>query len=127
MQNDLAMNTVERINRYLSSRPWFDFEVMHYQGYRLTIMGGIDPSAAHEVEIWFEDVFFISGPMEWKTDTSTPAVSLLSGGDAIDLNRRFQVEQGHHIFRFSAEDYPESASCLVAAREIGFKVVVDEA
>lgn len=126
MDKDLAMGTVERINRYLSSRPWFDFEVMEYKGYRLTIMGGIDPSGSHELEVWFEGVFFMNGLMEWKTDTSSLPVSLLSGEVAVAINRRFRVEKGHHIFRFAVEDYPDSFGCFIAAREIGFRLVRDE-
>jgi hypothetical protein len=96
---------------------------MSYQGNTLVVMGGIDFSAAHEVEIHFEDVFCISTPVSWDSDTASPPLQLLTGEEMVAVNRHFKVEQGHHVFRFTADDYPENFGCIICARAIQFKVI----
>lgn len=115
-----SQSVVEDINIFLQKELWFDFEVIRYHDRKLTIIGSIDPSSHHAIEIYFEDIFFVSLPMEWKTDTTKTILSILEGNDAIKLNKRFQVEIGYHIFRFAPEDYPEDFGCLIAAREISY-------
>ncbi|WAS93142.1 hypothetical protein [Nannocystis punicea] len=123
MDSDHAEQTVTRINNYLQQQLWFDFEVSEYQKGRLVVIGSIDTTVSHNVEIWFKDIAFVSLPMEWKTDTSAPPLSLIEGVEAVEISSRFQVEVGHHIFRFSPEDYAPQFGCLIGAREIGFQVV----
>jgi hypothetical protein len=118
-----AKQTIARINDYLQKQLWFDFEVLLYQQGRLVVAGSIDTTVHHNIEIWFKDIAFVSLPMNWKTDTSTPPLSLLEGESAVRTNIRFQVEHGHHIFRFSPEDYPAEFGCLIGARELGFEIV----
>ena len=114
MDEDQARQSIDDINTYLQQKPWLDFEVMEYRGDTLIVMGSLDTSAPHDIEIRFKGVFFMSLPMEWKTDTSMPPLGLVAGDDAVRLNQRFQVEQGHHIFRFVPEDYPEDFGCWCA-------------
>ena len=120
MNEEQAKQAVAEINAYLQQQLWFDFEVMEYRGYDLTVMGSLDISAPHDVEICFKEVFFVSLPMQWKTDTASPPLRLVAGAEAYELNQRFRVEHGHHIFRFTPEDYPEEFGCLVGARAISF-------
>ncbi|MCY0993947.1 hypothetical protein OV203_42810 [Nannocystis sp. ILAH1] len=123
MDSGQAKRTIDQINSYLQKQLWFDFEVLQYQPGRLVVAGSIDTTVHHNVEIWFKGIAFVSLPMEWKTDTSSPPLSLLAGEAAVRINMRFQVEQGHHIFRFSPEDYPAEFGCLIGARELGFEIV----
>ena len=119
MDTNDASEAVRQINEFLRSRPWMDFELKEYTGYRLVVMGGIDPSVGPEVEIWFEGVAFVSMPIEWRTDTSVDPFALLQGDQARMLNRRFQVEQGHHVFRFTAEGFSPESGCALAAKQVG--------
>jgi hypothetical protein len=122
MNEQQVKQAVDEINTYLQHQPWCDFEVMEYQGTTLVVMGSLDTTAPHDVEVRFEDVFFLSLPMTWKTDTAAPALAVVQGEDACRLNGRFQVEQGHHIFGFTPEGYPEGFYCLIGAREISYKL-----
>jgi hypothetical protein len=117
-----SQSIVEEINIFLQKELWFDFEVICYQDRKLTIIGSIDPSSHHNIEIYFEDIFFVSLPVEWKTDTTKTILSILAGDNAIELNKRFQVEIGYHIFRFAPEDYPEDFGCLIGARKISYSL-----
>lgn len=123
MDIEQAKQTIARLNHYLQQQLWFDFELIEYRQRRLVVIGSIDTTVHHNVEIWFKDVFFVSLPLEWKTDTSNPPLSLLEGEEAVRTNVRFQIEVAYHIFRFSPEDYPSDFGCLIGARELGFQVV----
>ena len=123
MDKKAAEQVVSEVNEYLQNRPWFDFEIMEYQGDTLVVMGGIDISTPPEIEVRFRGVYFVSLLMEWKTNTTTPPLRLIDGEAAARTNRRFRVEQGHHIFSFTPEDFPADFACLLGARDISFKVV----
>jgi len=112
---------LDEINSFLMQELWMDFEVIQYTGNELVIMGSIDISNPHDIEIIFRDVFFISMPMEWKTDTSKTVLEVVEGQPAIDLNKKFQVEQGYHIFKFIPEDYDKDFGCFIAAKGINYK------
>lgn len=113
---------VESINTFIGNQLWLDFEVLHYDKQKLTIIGSIDISNAHDIEIVFEDVFFVSLPIEWKTDTSEQSLSIIEGETEIILNKKLQVEQGYSIFAFVPEDYPEDFACYVCAKRITFNL-----
>ena len=114
---------VDEINHYIQSKPWLDFEVMEYVGETLKIKGSLDTSAPHDVEIWFHDVFFSCLLTEWRTDTASPPLSIVGGEETRSISQKFQVEQGHLIFRFQPEYYPSSFGCFIAAKEIGYRIV----
>lgn len=122
MDQDSARQTVARINSHLRGMPWCDFEIMEYHGNRLVLMGSIDPSSSHDIEVTFVDVAFLSLPTEWRTNTSEAPLSIVVGEDAVPTNRRFRVVRGTHIFRFQPEDMPDCGGCLIGARAIEFSV-----
>lgn len=117
LENDVFL-LVKDINSKLKSNLWFDFEVIKYERNEVIIGGGKSLSYPHEIKIQFTDVFFISLPMEWQTDTSKDVFVILEGKEASDINIQFQVEQGHYIFKFVPEDYSEEFGCLIGAKNI---------
>src|SRR5258708_4306012 len=124
MTADEVRTMVETIDRTVRKMPWIDFEVKHYLGNELIIMGSLDSSASRDIEIIFMDVFFVSMPIAWKTDTSKTVLTLVNGEATVVINKRFQVEQGHHIFRFMPEYYADDFYCLVAAKTITWRALI---
>jgi hypothetical protein len=118
----LIVNTVS--NR-IQQEPWFDFEVIKYNKNELVIGGGKSLSYPHELEILFKDVFFVSMPVEWRTDTSKNIFTILEGDEKYNVNKRFQVEQGYFIFKFFPEDYPNDFGCLICAKSVDVKFQVE--
>ena len=86
------------------------------------MIGSIDPSSTPNIEIILEDVFFISAPLSWQTDTSRPVISLLDS-DAKQINERFKVEQGYYIIQWMPEDYPKGATCLFGVKALAFNIL----
>ena len=114
---------IRELNEFLGSMPWCDFEVLAYRGYNLLLMGSIDTTAHHNIEIEFSEVAAVSMPFEWKTDTSRGPFSIAEGAMAFRINQAFQIEEGHHVFLFEAEDSPPDAGFFVAAKDIWFRAV----
>ena len=125
MERDEVLKVVDEINAVLQSHGWMDFEVMEYGNYRLHLQGGIDRTVAHDVDIYFEGVFHLSLPMEWQTDTSAPSLKLLGGQEAYAENIKFKVEQGHYVFRFTPEDYPNNFGCYISAKHVSYSIPTD--
>jgi hypothetical protein len=121
MEATEALAVIGRVNAFVQSQPWMDFDVVEYRHARLVVRGALSASYSPDIEIEFRDVFFMSLPMTWRTDTSTPSLSLVEGDEARELNLRFQVEQGYHIFRFVAEGDPDMP-CHVCAASIQFRI-----
>lgn len=114
-------NVLTKINEYLESQLWMDFEIIEYSRYKLRIIGSIDISSAPNIEIVFKDVFFASAVFNWKTDTSCKIISLVKGDEERKINIKFQVEQGYHLVKFQAEDYSYNFGCLFGIKEVQFK------
>jgi hypothetical protein len=116
---DILVNTVTQIDNYIRQNNWFDFHVISYDGYNLTIAGGIDLTYYHSLEIIFEDVFFFSGFFQgWHSNTQTSV--FLIPDNIIELNQKYEIEQGFNLFKFVTEDYKENV--IIAAKKISFKM-----
>jgi hypothetical protein len=46
------------IHAFIQRQMWLDFEFIKYNKNRLTIVGSIDISIDHDIEICFDDVFY---------------------------------------------------------------------
>lgn len=114
-------NVLVEINEYLETQLWMDFEIIEYSRYALKIIGSLDISFAPNIEIIFKDVFFASTIFNWKTDTSHEIVSIIEGDEARKINMEFQVEQGYHLVKFQAEDYPDDFGCIFGIKEVMFR------
>jgi hypothetical protein len=113
---------VEKVNEFIKNGLWFDFEIKQYTNDELTLYGGLSLSYP-DIEIKFKNIFFLSLPMMWKTDTQKTILSVLEGHDEKKICEMFQVEYLHYIFKFTPEDYPPKFGCLIAAKEISYKIL----
>jgi hypothetical protein len=99
METRSVKEIVDEINTFIRSKPWLDMEIRKLVGNESAVIRSIDQSNPHDLEIIFKEICLLSLPMEWKTDTSTTVFELLEGEDSRTVNKVFQVERGHHIFR----------------------------
>lgn len=114
---------VDELNTYIMKSLWMDFEMRQYSRNRLSVYGGTDLLYSHEIEIIFEDIFFVSLPIEWKTDTKSTALRILDGEEARTINIMYMVEQGFTLFSFKPEDYPKDFGCIIGAKNVSYKVI----
>lgn len=123
--SDIRAKVLE-IDAEIRKNPWMDFEVVKYDNWEFIVIGNLSqsyPNRPGQVEISFRYVYFVSMPFYWKTDTSEQVFSLIDGPDFTSINKRFQVEQGYHLFIFKPEDYDEDFGCLIGAKELSYRVL----
>ena len=117
--NEHIRNTVVKIDEHIRRELWFDFHVINFDGQKLTIAGGIDLHYYHSLELIFEDVFFVSCFFQgWHSNTGLPVFVLPELSQQIELNLKFEIEQGYQLFVFKTKDYKND--CYVAAANISF-------
>lgn len=113
------LEVVNSIDQIIRSNEWFDFHILSFDGRTLKIGGGIDLTYAHSLEILFIDVFFIHGFFEtWHSETKEKVLIMPDKDLNLELNLKFEIEQGYQIFIFRTEDYENDV--YIAAKEIQF-------
>lgn len=123
MNRNEIESIVEKINSYLSSELWMDFEVTQYTNYKLLITGSIDPSSSNaDIEIEFQEVCYASLLFDWKTNTSIQVLELVSDYEAEEIYSKFKIESGTYIFKFYPEDYSSDVGCYVCAKTISYTI-----
>lgn len=118
--NDQLIHIVSEIDHEIRLNEWFDFHVLEYDGYRLSIGGGKDLTYSHELEIIFEDVFFASIFFDgWHSDTKRPVIELPTETLNKELNLKFEIQQGFQIFIIHPEDFKNKI--YIAAKTLNYK------
>ena len=106
---------VEEIDNKIRGYEWLDFHVLSFDGSRLIVAGSTDLIYFHEIEIIFENVFFISGFLKgWHSDTKKEVFVLPENEK--ELNEKWEIEQGYQLFLFKIEDYNNDV--LIAAENV---------
>jgi hypothetical protein len=95
--------TILQINEFLKEHNWCDFEIISLQR-DLLIGGKTGFSEEHDIQITFEDVFFMQCLSEWKTNTLSYAFSIPSIEEQREININFSIIQGNKLFKILAED-----------------------
>lgn len=123
MNRNEVERIIEKINSYLNSELWMDFEVTNCTNYKLLITGSIDPSSSNsDIEIEFQEVYFVSMLFNWQTDTSIQVLELVSDYEAEEIYSKYKIESGTYIFKFYPEDYSSDVGCYVCAKNISYSI-----
>lgn len=116
-------DTVAAIDKYIRQHKWFDFYIKKYDGSKLTVAGSLTLSYDDSLEIIFEDVFFILGFFQgWHSNTDS--VVFQTPENEIELNQKFEIEQGYQLFIFKTEDYNNDV--IIAAKGLLFNTNIQE-
>ena len=79
---------------------WMDFEFCMMDPYKIVIAGRISTSYHNcDIEIYFEQIHFISALFNWQTDTSKPFIQLCTGNEEADINTKYLVQEGNYILK----------------------------
>lgn len=111
------IETSQQIDKIIRKEIWFDFHVLNFDGHRLTVAGSIDLIYYHNLEVIFEDIFFVSGFFKgWHSDTEKTVFQIPE--NETELNEKFEIEQDYQLFTFKTEDYQNDV--IIAANTISF-------
>ena len=108
MDSDPVDDIVNEVNSYVARHPWMDFSVWSYRDVELEVSGSLDESYWSDLRIVFTGVCWACIRFQgWHSKTSHPVLLRVDGSEAYAVNVRFQIEVGHHLFKFIAEDFAE--------------------
>lgn len=103
---------ITEINQFLKTKPWMDFELISLINGTLKIVGSADFSYYQEIEILFNNVFFLQCPDKWKSDTSANVLIVPPLEEQRNVNISYEIEQGYSLVKFVGEDIgPIYISC----------------
>ena len=109
--------TSKKIDEVIRKEKWFDFHVLEFDGYRLTVGGSIDLTYYHKLEVIFEDIFFVSGFFRgWHSDTEKIVFQIPE--NEIELNGKYEIEQDYQLFTFKTEDFKNDI--IIASNNISY-------
>jgi len=108
------------INKIVSKELWFDFAVKSFDGFTLTVSGGIDVYNKQLLEITFANVSFVSLKGDWKRNDELNFIEILTGERSETLKRKYFIESYHTVFLLNHEDLTDSNQFIVAAEKIDY-------
>jgi hypothetical protein len=110
---------INEINNFLKEKPWFDFELMGISNKILKIVGSTDFSYYQELEINFNDIYYVQCPDCWKSDTSNDVLVIPALEEQRQINISYEIEQGYVLLKFIAEDI---GAIYISCKSINFKI-----
>jgi len=117
-------NTILQINQFLKKHSWCDFEIINLEGYQLKgqlVITGKTGFSDFDIQITFEEVFFMQCLYEWKTDTTKEAFSIPDIEEQKEINLKYGIETGYYLFRIHAEDI--EAPMYISAKNCKFELL----
>ncbi|MGB3259914.1 hypothetical protein [Paenisporosarcina sp.] len=123
MEIEKVKVVVKEIDTIIRKELWYEFIVDQYTATNKLILNGGFSTSYPDIEIIFEDIFFISLPIMWKSDTKKVVLTLLEGEEFRKMNIKFGVEIGYHIFKFTPNYYSSNFGCLIGAKKISFRML----
>ena len=123
MNQSEALSQAAIFNDLVREKLWLDVDLAECSPQAVVLLCGIDLSMGPDIEIKFDMIFFVSLLMTWKTDTSFPVLQVLTGEDAVLVNKQYRVEQGYHLFTFQPEDLASGVRCMIAAQAFSWRLM----
>ncbi|WP_411348055.1 hypothetical protein [Paenibacillus sp. WLX2291] len=117
---------MNKINSFLSRCLWMDFELCQMNAWQVVLSGSIDPSIdEYAIDIEFEEPYFISSLFLWHADTSKVFIELANEAEIIEMNKKYNVEQGNYIFKINTEE-ANISPLIIIAKKISVKILNED-
>jgi hypothetical protein len=102
MDNQIS-GILESLNSFIKKKAWLDFELLSLRGGTVIIVGSTDFTYFHELEVKFDDVFFIHCNTSWKTDTSYDVFVVPTLEEERKINFENSIEEGHFLIKIISD------------------------
>jgi len=100
---------------------WLDFEVSYSNGIVVLAGESIAYDNSHDIEIFFDDICFMSTPFKWTSEPRTTPVFMRVLPLENWLVTKFDVIEGDYVFEFFSKEYPE-IECYIGASDFNYKI-----
>lgn len=114
-------NEVNTVNDFLKAQLWMDFEMCNINRGRLELHGFLDEAEDDRVKIIFEQPHMVSCNLFFTYEGKGDFLSIVSGEEALHINKRYGVTQGNIIFKISNTDV--EAEMIIIAKKVEVQII----
>lgn len=103
MNNVECLNVINKMNAFLKKNLWMDFDLIKIDLQEVVLIGRVSELGKEVIKITFIEPFMVSCSMYF-TYEEGDSIFLLQGDEEVELNKKYHVETGNHIFRLIVND-----------------------
>lgn len=92
---------IKLINNYLKEQLWMDFELCNMDCGQLEMYGFLDEAGDTKIKIVFNRPYMMLSTFCFTYEGNKEFISLVTGDEAYEINRKYSVTQGNLIFKIS--------------------------
>lgn len=118
---DNKRECIKIINNYLKSQLWMDFELYNIDGLDIVLVGRLDENGSDKIKIIFKRPYAVICTILFTYEGNGDFISLVTGAEAKELNKKYGVLQEKEIFKISDTDI--NSDMYIIAEEIEVEVL----
>lgn len=117
--------TVARINAYLKTQLWMDFEVCQLGAGKIELYGCLDELGPDKIVITFELPFLVDCALYFTYEgEGKDFISIPVGEEAYNINSTYGVIRGNKVFKISNTNMHRDM--IIAASKISVKILDED-
>ena len=97
----MDIEKINLINDYLKKQLWMDFELCNMNCSEIEMFGFLDEGGEDKIKIVFDSPYMMLSTFCFTYEGNSEFISLVTGDEAIKLNKKYSVIQGNQIFKIS--------------------------
>lgn len=109
---------IKVINDYLKEQLWMDFEICNMNGGKLEMFGFLDEAGEEKIRITFDRPYMVISTFFFTYEGNGDFISLVTGNDAVELNKKYGVTQENQIFKLSDTNINSNMYVIAKAIEV---------
>lgn len=117
----MALQKINIINEYLREQLWMDFEMCNMNCGKIEMFGFLDEAGEDKIKIIFDKPYMMLSTFCFTYEGNSDFISLVTGDEAVELNKKYNVTQGNHIFKLS--DTNINGDMYIIAKEIEVQIM----
>lgn len=117
----MEFDKIDRINEYLENCLWMDFELCNMNGGRIDLYGFLDEAGEDKIKIIFKQPYMVICVFSFTYEGNGTFISLVTGEEAYEMNKKYGVIQGNQIFRLTNTNI--NSDMYIIARELEVDII----
>lgn len=95
----MEIDKINLINDYLKKQLWMDFELCNMNCGKIEMFGFLDEGGKDKIKIVFDRPYMMLSTFYFTYEGNSDFISLVTGEEAVELNKKYNVTQGNQIFK----------------------------
>lgn len=97
----MDIEKINMINNYLKEQLWMDFELCNMNGGKIEMFGFLDEAGEDKIKVVFDRPYMMLSTFCFTYEGGSAFISLVTGDEAIEINKKYNVTLGNQIFKIS--------------------------